>query len=76
VTIAELFLQEDHTVEAETFINRASVCMHAVTDWALQLRFKVTATACYRCRRPHTCVACLACRVSPSAPQVPMRILD
>lgn len=42
VHIAELFLQEDDTVNAENVINRASGFVHSVTDWALTLRYKVS----------------------------------
>ncbi|KAL0587558.1 hypothetical protein ABG067_002854 [Albugo candida] len=42
VTIAELFLQEDETVDAENYINRASRCIHNVEDWALKLRYQVS----------------------------------
>ncbi|KAJ0404056.1 hypothetical protein P43SY_004311 [Pythium insidiosum] len=42
VKIAELYLQEDETVDAENFINRASRCIHSVEDWALKLRYQVS----------------------------------
>uniref|UniRef100_A0AAV1UFA6 COP9 signalosome complex subunit 4 n=1 Tax=Peronospora matthiolae TaxID=2874970 RepID=A0AAV1UFA6_9STRA len=42
VKIAELYLQEDETVDAENFINRASRFIHNVDDWALRLRFQVS----------------------------------
>lgn len=42
VKIAELYLQEDETVDAENFINRASRCIHNVDDWALKLRYQVS----------------------------------
>lgn len=42
VKIAELYLQEDETVDAENFINRASRFIHSVTDWALKLRYQVS----------------------------------
>ncbi|KAF0720080.1 Aste57867_580 [Aphanomyces stellatus] len=44
VKIAELYLQEDETVDAENFINRASRVIHAVgnTNWALKLRYQVS----------------------------------
>ncbi|GMF65320.1 unnamed protein product [Phytophthora lilii] len=42
VKIAELYLQEDETVDAENFINRASRFIHNVEDWALKLRFQVS----------------------------------
>jgi COP9 signalosome complex subunit 4 len=45
VKIAELYLQEDETVDAENFINRASRVIHSVeadTNWALKLRYQVS----------------------------------
>ncbi len=43
VRIAELFLQEDMTVEAEMLINRASTCVGGMVDnWALKLRYQVS----------------------------------
>ncbi|KAG1696343.1 hypothetical protein DVH05_018475 [Phytophthora capsici] len=42
VKIAELYLQEDETVDAENFINRASRFIHNVENWALKLRFQVS----------------------------------
>ncbi|OQS02115.1 COP9 signalosome complex subunit [Thraustotheca clavata] len=44
VKIAELYLQEDETVDAENFINRASRVIHAVdsSNWALKLRYQVS----------------------------------
>lgn len=42
VKIAELYLQEDETIDAENFINRASRCIHNVDDWALKLRYQVS----------------------------------
>jgi COP9 signalosome complex subunit 4 len=42
VKIAELYLQEDETVDAESFINRASRCIHNVDDWTLKLRYQVS----------------------------------
>ncbi|CAK4068690.1 unnamed protein product [Aphanomyces euteiches] len=44
VKIAELYLQEDETVDAENFINRASRVVHAVSqnNWALKLRYQVS----------------------------------
>mmetsp|Transcript_96011 Transcript_96011/g.151211 ORF Transcript_96011/g.151211 Transcript_96011/m.151211 type:complete len:393 (+) Transcript_96011:97-1275(+) len=41
VKIAELYLEDDDPVAADTFSNRASMVMHEVTDIPLQLRFKV-----------------------------------
>ncbi|ETV83169.1 hypothetical protein H257_03969 [Aphanomyces astaci] len=44
VKIAELYLQEDETVDAENFINRASRVIHAVgqSNWPLKLRYQVS----------------------------------
>mmetsp|Transcript_18330 Transcript_18330/g.24187 ORF Transcript_18330/g.24187 Transcript_18330/m.24187 type:complete len:403 (-) Transcript_18330:374-1582(-) len=42
VKIAETYLEDDETVDAEAYVNRASALMHAVDDWALQLRYRVT----------------------------------
>ncbi|DAZ98956.1 TPA: hypothetical protein N0F65_000488 [Lagenidium giganteum] len=42
VKIAELYLQEDETVDAENFINRASRCIHNVQDWTLRMRYQVS----------------------------------
>ncbi|TFJ80129.1 hypothetical protein NSK_008686 [Nannochloropsis salina CCMP1776] len=42
VKIAETFLVEDQAVEAEAFVNRASGLMEAVTDYWVQLRYRVT----------------------------------
>ncbi|KAH8064263.1 hypothetical protein JL721_8408 [Aureococcus anophagefferens] len=45
VKIAETFLEDDESVDAETYVNRASGLMHAVdgkVHWALQLRYRVT----------------------------------
>lgn len=42
VKIAELYLQEDETIDAENFINRASRFIHNVEDWALKLRYQVS----------------------------------
>ncbi|KDO26596.1 hypothetical protein SPRG_08000 [Saprolegnia parasitica CBS 223.65] len=44
VKIAELYLQEDETVDAENFINRASRVIHAVdpSNWALKIRYQVS----------------------------------
>lgn len=42
VKIAELYLQEDETVDAENFINRASRFIHNVQDWTLKLRYQVS----------------------------------
>lgn len=42
VKIAELYLQEDETVDAENFINRASRFIHDVQDWTLKLRYQVS----------------------------------
>jgi hypothetical protein len=40
VKIAETFLEDDETVDAETFVNRASTVINNVPDWALLLRYK------------------------------------
>lgn len=44
IRIAELYLEEDMTVEADTFINRASQVVHEIADadWALKMRYKVS----------------------------------
>ncbi|TMW64471.1 hypothetical protein Poli38472_011351 [Pythium oligandrum] len=42
VKIAELYLEEDETVDAENFINRASRFIHSVEDWTLKLRYQVS----------------------------------
>jgi COP9 signalosome complex subunit 4 len=42
ITIAELYLQEDLTVEAEGFLNRASQVVDKVESWTLVLRYKVS----------------------------------
>ncbi|RHY27865.1 hypothetical protein DYB32_007643, partial [Aphanomyces invadans] len=44
VKIAELYLQEDETVDAENYINRASRVIHAVgsNNWPLKLRYQVS----------------------------------
>lgn len=41
VKIAQLYLEEEESVNAETYINRASVLMADVKDPLLILRFKV-----------------------------------
>ncbi|KAH8063411.1 hypothetical protein JL722_2581 [Aureococcus anophagefferens] len=44
VKIAETFLEDDESVDAETYVNRASGLMHAVdgkVHWALQLRYRM-----------------------------------
>mmetsp|Transcript_30580 Transcript_30580/g.93477 ORF Transcript_30580/g.93477 Transcript_30580/m.93477 type:complete len:421 (+) Transcript_30580:37-1299(+) len=53
VTIAETFLEEDESVEAEGFVNRASSLMQFVPseDWALQLRYRVTLARTLDARR-------------------------
>ncbi len=43
IDLIEAFLEEDEALEAEIFVNKASIYMNAVTDWALQLRYRVTA---------------------------------
>ncbi|GAB5034752.1 cop9 signalosome complex subunit 4-like [Nannochloropsis oceanica] len=42
VKIAETYLVEDEAVDAEAFVNRASGLMEAVTDYWVQLRYRVT----------------------------------
>lgn len=53
VKIAETFLEDDESVEAEAFVSRASSLMHAVPqdDWALQLRYRVTLARTLDARR-------------------------
>jgi len=53
VKVAETFLEEDESVEAEGFVNRASSLMHFVStdDWALQLRYRVTLARTLDARR-------------------------
>ena len=53
VKIAETFLEDDMSVEAEGFVNRASGLMHFVStdDWALQLRYRVTLARTLDARR-------------------------
>lgn len=41
VKIAELYLEDDDPVSADTFCTRAAMVMHEVNDIPLQLRFKV-----------------------------------
>ena len=41
--ILEAFLEEDEALEAEIFVNKASAFMNSVSDWSLQLRYRVTA---------------------------------
>lgn len=41
VKIAELFLEDDDPVAADTYCNRAAMNMHEVQDMPLQLRFRV-----------------------------------
>lgn len=41
VKIAQLFLEEDEAVQAETYLNRAAVLIHECRDPILQLRYKV-----------------------------------
>ncbi|KAH8090194.1 hypothetical protein JL720_6505 [Aureococcus anophagefferens] len=48
VKIAEAFLEDDESVDAETYVNRASGLMHAVdgkVHWALQLRYRAVTCA-------------------------------
>ena len=42
IKIAETYLADDETVDAENFVNRASGLMEAVDDWLLQLRYRTT----------------------------------
>ena len=54
VKIAETFLEDDESVDAETYVNRASGLMHAVdgkVHWALQLRYRVTLARTLDARR-------------------------
>lgn len=53
VKIAETFLEEDESVDAEAFVSRASALMHSVpaNDWALQLRYRVTLARTLDARR-------------------------
>jgi len=41
VKIAQLYLEEDESVQAEAYINRASEFVHTVKDETLKLRYKV-----------------------------------
>jgi len=41
VKIAQLFLEDDESVQAEAYINRASELIHQVKDEVLRLRYKV-----------------------------------
>jgi len=41
VKIAQLFLEDDESVQAEAYINRASELLHQVKDQHLKLRYKV-----------------------------------
>jgi len=42
VKVAEAFLQDDETVDAESFVTRASGLMNSVEDWSLKLRYRAT----------------------------------
>jgi COP9 signalosome complex subunit 4 len=42
VKIAEAFLEDDQTAEAELYVNKASSFINTVNNWALVLRYKVT----------------------------------
>ena len=42
LSIAEAFLADDETVDAEVFLNKASSCIQTVTDVALLLRYRAT----------------------------------
>jgi hypothetical protein len=39
---AEAFLEDDETVDAEVFLNKASSCIQTVTEISLLLRYRVT----------------------------------
>lgn len=39
---AEAFLEDDATVDAEIFVNKASALINEVDDWTLQLRYRTT----------------------------------
>lgn len=41
-TPTEAFLQDDETVDAEVFLNKASSCIQTVTDISLLLRYRAT----------------------------------
>jgi len=41
VKIAQLYLEEDESVQAETFLNRASILIPDCKDPILQMRYKV-----------------------------------
>jgi hypothetical protein len=41
--LLEAFLEDDEAVDAEIFVNKASVHINNVTDWALQLRYHTSA---------------------------------
>ena len=40
--LIEAFLQDDETVDAEVFLNKASSCIQTVTDVGLLLRYRAT----------------------------------
>jgi hypothetical protein len=42
VKIARLYLEDEESVQAEAYINRAAELIHQVTDDALRLKYKVT----------------------------------
>jgi hypothetical protein len=42
VTPSEAFLQDDETVDAEVFLNKASSCIQTVTEISLLLRYRAT----------------------------------
>ena len=51
--IAETYLEDDESVDAETFVSRASGLMHAVpqANWGLHLRYRVTLARTLDARR-------------------------
>jgi COP9 signalosome complex subunit 4 len=42
VKCAEAFLEDDETVDAEVFLNKASSCIQTVTEVSLNLRYRAT----------------------------------
>jgi len=40
--ITEAFLEDDATVDAEIFVNKASALINDVDEWTLQLRYRTT----------------------------------
>lgn len=43
VRISELFLQDNESVDAEIFLNRAHQYLAGTSDWVLQMRYNVRA---------------------------------